>query len=340
MIMIYRLLILIFIITIQSGCLFSNIIIQTLSLQEDTIPTRLAYDGQYYYRSLPVRTTTGQTNRIERVDKTTGVASIVLGSGSFSQVDGIGTAATFSKIRALVAVSGTTYNKLFVGDSCKIREVNLTSLQVTTVAGSGMCADTDGIGTAAEFEEVLALTADDSYIYIGTTGKIRKMNLTTYEVTTLAGSASGDVDGIGSSAQISPMSGLTKIGQNLYFLDTYIKIKKLSLNDNTVTTIAGQNGPTYSDSVDGPVSTATFQFDIVNDMTSDGVNFLFFTEYYKIRKMNLTTLEVTTVLNSSNRYEDVDSNDISNAKAFAPSGILFNEHGLFFSNIYGIRVLQ
>ena len=91
-----------------------------------------------------------------------------------------------------------------------LRKINLTTALVTTVAGTvGLPGTADGVGTAAGFNTpsgvtmnaagTLALVADWQ------NSAVRRVNLTTGAVTTLAGKAGnvGTADGVGSSARFT-----------------------------------------------------------------------------------------------------------------------------------------
>ena len=71
------------------------------------------------------------------------------GSNSAGSVDGVGTAARFFRPQGLAVTSDGA--QLFVADtgSYKIRRITVATAVVTTVAGSGVTGNSDGIGTAA-----------------------------------------------------------------------------------------------------------------------------------------------------------------------------------------------
>jgi hypothetical protein len=85
--------------------------------------------------------------------------------GSTGSADGVGTAATFNTPFGILSDGG---KNLFIADytNNKIRQLNLSTLAVKTVAGSGAAANTDGFGAAAAFNgpQGLGLAADLSLI--------------------------------------------------------------------------------------------------------------------------------------------------------------------------------
>ena len=94
--------------------------------------------------------------------------------------------------------------------------------EVTTIAGTGVAGYTDGVGTAAAFNQPsgLALSADNSILYIADLAnhRVRKLELTTGRVSTLAGSGGplNDTGAVGTSAHLDSPSALTLVSEELY----------------------------------------------------------------------------------------------------------------------------
>jgi len=103
---------------------------------------------------------------------------------------------------------------------------------------------TDGVSTSAKFFRPSKPLVVGSYLYISDTGNntIRRMNLTSKLVETIAGTAnaSGTLNGIGSAARFVAPMGMVHISGDLYIADTdACQIRKLNLTTFEVTTIAG-----------------------------------------------------------------------------------------------------
>jgi hypothetical protein len=120
--------------------------------------------------------------------------------------DGTGAAASFRGPQHLALVGTDLYVSDFsryddVNDHA-IRKVDTVTGVVTTVAG-GAAGYADGTGTAALFHCPGGLVSDGTYLFIadGCNGRIRKMNLVTYAVTTAWGTGLiEDLDGPVASA--------------------------------------------------------------------------------------------------------------------------------------------
>lgn len=114
-----------------------------------------------------------------------GVSTIGVGSVN-SSTTGVGTnAGVYASVALCPDGSGNLYVADYYGN--RIKRINLSTLVTTTVAGSESGAYQDGVGTNARFNNVFGMTIDGSgSMYLADTqnGKIRKMDLTTYTVTT------------------------------------------------------------------------------------------------------------------------------------------------------------
>lgn len=311
------------------------------------ISKSLLYDGTSSLYFLHNQTYASKAYSLEQIDLNTGVRTTVVGSGASAYTDGIGVAALLGDPRALAFKSGSP-SYLYIGDGCSIRKIDTSSWQVTTIAGvPATCSDTDGTGTAtARFNYVYSLEVVDNNLYIGTQSRIRKMDLTTLQVTTLAGQATlGFADGIGTAAQFYYPTAINHLNSNLYIVDkSNRRIRKLRLADNDVSTFAGSG---TSGSTDGIGTAATFAFsgNADSEMTNDGVNLLFVTDTANcvVRKIDLTTAEVTKIFTkgSSSTCFDLDGPlGTANLSTYHPTGIAFSSFGLFIANDWGVRVLK
>lgn len=305
----------------------------------------LVYDGATTLFILNSVATNSKAYSLETIDLTNGTRTLVAGTQSSAFTNGTGTAAAFQSPTAMAYKPGTP-GYLYIADYCTIRKVDTSTWQVTTIAGlAGSCTDTDGTGTAARFASPSALEISGSDLYIGTTMKVRKMNLTTLAVTTLAGSTTaGNVDGTGTSAKFNRITDLKIISGTLYILDaTNNRIRKLNLSNNSVTTLAGST----SGFADGVGTAAQFYFltSGTTNMSSDGVKYLFINDSQNcaIRKLDVTTATVSTIVAKATNgvcFDNDGTLGVDNVATSAPTGISLTPYGLFITNDWGIRVLR
>jgi sugar lactone lactonase YvrE len=128
-------------------------------------------------------------NFIIRKTTSSGVVTTLAGTAGLpGWADGTGSAARFFWPIGIVIDPTNTY--LYVVDVVgAIRKIVIASGVVTTLAGSmGSDDSADGIGTSASFSEPQAIAIDptNTYLYVVDDG-IRKINISTKEVTTIPG---------------------------------------------------------------------------------------------------------------------------------------------------------
>ncbi len=177
---------------------------------------------------------------------------------------------------------------------------------VTTIAGPAQGAntqgDTDADGLAARFNAPYGMTSDGIYLYDAdlSGNKIRRMDISTLTVTTIAGPAqgsnsTGDVEGTGTAARFNNPAGLTSDGTNLYVVDSLNhKVKKIVIASGAVSILAGPAaGSATTGDTDGTGNGARFSSPI--HLTNDGTNlYVSDTGNHKIRKIVIATGVVTT----------------------------------------------
>ena len=164
---------------------------------------------------------------------------ILAGSvGGPGYADGAGAEARFS---ALQRVATDGQGNLFVEDGSTIRKLELGTGRVTTIAGSpAESGNADGTGGAARFSFAEGLVVDHGALYIGDgSNLVRRVDLATGAVTTLAGSAGCTTpqDGTGAGACFGFTAALTGNGQGMLFLTDAAGIRKVT-TAGVVTTLA------------------------------------------------------------------------------------------------------
>lgn len=269
---------------------------------------------------------------LRRMDLVTGAVSTIAGTTwQVGATDGAGTAARFYSPSG-VAIDST--GNVYVGDSENrtVRRIDLATGQVTTLAGlAGQPGTTDGTGSAARFGYPTAIAADgagDLYVADTTNHTIRKVVVSTGQVTTVAGLAgqSGTSNGVGTAARFSAPYGVAADGQgNLLIADTFNHaIRKLVPSTASVSTVAGLPG--VSGSLDDVGTLARLNEPRGISCDDGGNAFVTDTGNHTVRKIVLSTGQVTTLAGLAGQAGGADGTG-SAARFFEPWGIHPDGHG-------------
>jgi DNA-binding beta-propeller fold protein YncE len=178
---------------------------------------------------------------------------VLAGSGTAGTVDGAGDVAQFS---APYGIRCGTDGSLYVADDTRhlIRKIVVAAdgkATVSTIAGvAGSSGTTDGAGTTAKFNRPAGMALDKAnrFLYVAEWGgnKVRKVDLSTNTVTTVAGSGTSSVlGGTGTAAtfQIPWGVALTDDETSLYVASwNGSALSKINLSNNFVTVL--RNGGT------------------------------------------------------------------------------------------------
>ncbi len=220
-----------------------------------------------------------------------------------------------------------------------IRKIVISTGDVTTIAGTaGSSGSTDGIGSAARFNYPAGITTDGANLYVADVlnSTIRKIVISTGDVTTIAGTAGsyGSTDGTGTTARFNAPAGITTDGTNLYVADTYNNtIRKIVISTGDVTTIAGTAGSYGSTDGTGP----TARFNSPYGITTDGTNLYMADIYnYTVRKIVISTGVVTTIAGTAGSTGSADGT--GPAASFSnPIDVTTDGTNLYVANYSSIR---
>lgn len=218
--------------------------------------------------------------------------------------DGIGPAARFTFPRGVALSHDSSFALVADTTNNTIRKITLATAQVITLAGSaGQVGSADGSGVTARFNgpRGIALSHDGSFALIAdfTNQTIRKLDLVSGAVTTVAGSAGqvGSADGSGAAARFSFPYGIALTADDTFALITdsgNYTVRKLVLASGTVITLAGS--PSQAGNADGIGSAARFNFPYGIAVSADGsVAVVADNSNYTVRKLDVATGEVTTL---------------------------------------------
>jgi streptogramin lyase len=223
--------------------------------------------------------------RIRVTNPTTGQVTTLAGTGTEGFADGPGNTAQFNYPTGVaVAPNGTVY----VADqgNHRIRAINPTTGQVTALAGS-TAGFADGPGNTAQFNFPTGVAvAPNGTVYVADqeNQRIRAINPTTGQVTTLAGSSAGFADGPGNTAQfLYPQGVAVAPNGTVYVGDTgNNRIRAINPTTSRVTTLAGSN----RGFADGTGTNAQFDFPYGVAVAPNGTIYVADWFNHRIRKIS------------------------------------------------------
>jgi len=200
---------------------------------------------------------------IRKITSAGSVSTFAGTAGASGNANGTGSAALFSFPNGVAVGGGNVY----VADTwnCMIRKITSARV-VTTVAGSGAAGNTNGTGSAAQFNYPYGLAATSTgtiYVADSYNREIRKITSAS-AVTTLAGSATTDGGGVGSTngtgraARFFNPNGVTVTGTTVYVADSNNSTIRKITSTGAVTSFAGT--ARRPGSADGMGSVAQFQY--------------------------------------------------------------------------------
>jgi len=251
-------------------------------------PAGLATDGRAIYVS------NSRNNTIEAIDATTKSLRIVAGKlFQEGSNDGVGDSARFNSPDGMTISGQNLY--LCDTNNSDIRQINVASGTVTTIAGTANIAGTeDGTGSAAHFNLPTQIATDGTALYVADSGNssIRRITLADMKVKTIAGQSgtSGKTEGNPDKSVFSGPRGIAVDKKAIYVADTGNDvIRKIDITTLQTSTIAGTG---EEGDKDGPALQA--QFNNPGAICTDGA-FLYVldADNHSIRKMDLAANTVT-----------------------------------------------
>jgi sugar lactone lactonase YvrE len=215
-----------------------------------------------------------------------------------------------------------------------IRKVD-TAGNISTIAGTGTqgFSGDNGPASSATLDSPQGLALDSANnLYIADTHnhRIRKLNLITATITTIAGTTagfSGD-NGAATAAQLNlPTALAVDSANNIYFADTgNHRIRRIDATSGTITTIAGtgiqgfsgDNGAAINANIDSPTGLA---------IDSAGNLYLADTHNHRIRCIDASTGLITTIAGTGIPGFGGDNAAATSANLALPHGLTIDSTG-------------
>lgn len=202
-------------------------------------------------------------HRVRRINLLTGLIQTIAGTGESGYAgEGVNAVSAVLRFPSHLAINGTY---LYVNDAgnSRIRRIELASGTITTVAGGGASTADEIPPTDAMLNQPGGITADDRYLYIAESGarKIRRVDLSSNLITTIAGTGWDASTGDGGQAAVATFKrpvGVELAGDALLVVDSAAqRVRRIDLASGMISAVAGTGGEGFSGD-DGDALMATF----------------------------------------------------------------------------------
>ena len=283
-------------------------------------------------------------NRIRRIDGS-GNASTVAGDGA-EGFSGDGRSATDASLDGPLSVSTDADGNVYIADTGnnRVRRIDASTGEITTVAGDGSQGFSgDGSGaTDASLDAPSSVLVDkDGSILVADRGnrRVRKIDASTGEITTVAGTGSAGFSGDGGGATDAgledPKGIFADASGNLFVVDG-TRIRKVDAGTGAITTLAGGGGADGSDREGGQATDAKL---FPEDVFVDADGNLYIADVGGILKVDAETGAITTVAGNGEPDGLLGDGGPATDASFGASGIFADAEGnLYVSDARNHRI--
>lgn len=255
------------------------------------IPSALAFDGNgdLYF-------TDRSNSRIRKITTSTGIITTVAGTGA-PGYNGDGIAATTAQLNNPNEVSFDGSGNLYIADwfNNRVRKIDAVTGIISTIAGTGTAGyNGDGIpATAAQINGPCGIIFDkagNTYIAEYGGARVRKINISTGLITTIAGTGTFGYNGDGILATTAQLSGCAyikfDIAENMFIGEgSNQRVREIIKSTGLISTIAGTGTSGYNgDGIPATSAQLNYPFYILFDQPECT---MYIADYYnnRIRKV-------------------------------------------------------
>jgi hypothetical protein len=279
-------------------------------------------------------------SRIRKITVSSGVITTIAGTGA-AGYNGDGGQATNAQLNRPSGVAVDAFGNVYIADldNDRVRKVDAITGLITTIAGTG----TDGYNgdnitaTAAQLRNPIGVAVDalgDIYIADSGNDRIRKVTVSSGDITTIAGDGTdgdGGDGGPATSAQLRSASGVAvdSFG-DIYIADQTHSIRKVTVSSGVITTIAGDGTDGYAG--DGSPATDA-QLNYPNGVAVDTAFNIYIadTGNSRIRKITGSSGVITTFAGGGIG----DGGQATDAPLYDPNGVAVDTAGNIYIADYG-----
>ena len=292
------------------------------------------------------------TDRVRRIDMTTGSISTVAGSGETGYAGDGGPAREATLNDPYEVRFDSAGNMYFVEMlNAVVRRVDAGTQRISTVAGTGERGFSGDGGPAvqARFDRPHSIALDGKgSLYIADIGnhRIRRVDLETGIVTTFAGTGAREPTPDGSPVEGTPLNGPRALafGRNG---DMYIALRegnavyRLDMQAKRLWHVAGTGKKGYSGD-GGPAKAATLSGPKGIEIGPEDAIYIADTESHTIRRIDMESGLISTVVGDGSRHDGPDGDPLGCGLA-RPHGVYVDSGGNVYigdSENHRVRVLR
>ncbi|MGH7259576.1 MAG: NHL repeat-containing protein, partial [Nitrospiraceae bacterium] len=293
---------------------------------------------------------TSKSEKFVQLADLSGTVRYVVGAGKAGRFGGDGGPATQAMLNFPGAVAADRQGNLYIADTMnhRIRKVDTATGVIATIAGTGQhrSSGDGGPATAAALNEPAALAVDDRgnlYIADQSNNRVRKVDLNTGTITTVAGTGETGYTGDGmpaTEAGLSGPSGLA-IGPDgaLYIADTFSgRIRRIDPATGLISTVAGDGGEYRFSGLPNEFSTSLSR---PYGIALDGAGNLLITDSdsHLLRRWDRKKKIITRMAGSGQAQFGGDGGDPLNGSLNYPFGVVVDGAGnVYIADTFNHRI--
>jgi sugar lactone lactonase YvrE len=287
---------------------------------------------------------------VREVNGATGVITTVAGDGSgISGYSGDDGQATAAKLDHPEGVAVDSSGDLFIADMYNnaIREVNLATGVITTVAGDGFggYSGDGGPASAAELFFPAGLAVDsggDLFIADSGNNAVREINHVTGDIATVAGTGTAGFSGDGgraTAAELNDPCGVAVDSNGNLFIADSGNNRVREVSGGVITTVAGNGTAGYSGD-GGQATAAELNGPCGVAVDSNGDLFIADTFNQAVREVSLATGVITTVAGTGNAGYSGNDGLATDAQLHFPNAVAVDAAGNLYIADEGNNVIR
>jgi len=287
-------------------------------------------------------------NRVRKITVSTGIITTIAGIDTAAYF-GDGGLAVNAALFIPEAVALDTLDNVYIDDAenSRIRKIDGVSGIITTIAGTGVAGFSGdrGPATNARLDVPSGLCLDNfGNLFIAEyyTKRIRKINLASGIITTIAGTGTSGYSGDGGPATNAEFAGpiqvFADISGNIYVADQdNSAVRKIDAVTGIITTIAGNNTAGYSGD-GGPATNAELGMPAGVYVDKPGNVYIADLGSGTIRKIDATSNIITTVAGTGVQGFSGDGGPATNAQLACSDIFLDNNGIMYIADYYNNRI--